>query len=228
MEDIVTAKAISQDEIDELFEIIDDCLDVQQHMSHDDFVYKDLHIAIKKLPIDTRLTPFHIETIQYWLTEHKDSLQQWPGSVLTKALSKVCDLTILSAEDKRHLIDLVTCIGSIYPYHGDFHPSQAYTQGVIIKHTGQSFCFAGRFEAGERQQFEEKVKQLGGTVHKHLSIDTQYLVIGEHSDLTQPYSNPSRKLAKAKSMQDDQMPISIVSEKQWLNSVKQTYVNYGT
>lgn len=228
VEDIVTAKAISQDEIDELFEIIDDGLDIQQHKSHDDFVYADLHVAIKKLPTEAQLSSFHIETIQYWLTEHKDNLTQWPELTLSKALTSIAERGILGSDAKRHLLELVTSIGSIYPFHHEFHPSQAYTQGVIIKHIGHNFCFAGRFEAGKRQQFEEKVKQLGGFAEKRLIDNAQYLVIGELSDLSSPYSSPSRKLIKAKSMQKAGQNIIIVSEKQWLNSVKQTYANYGT
>ncbi len=228
VEDIVTAKAISQDEIDELFELIDDQIEAPSKQGQDVNTYKDLYTGIKKLPLDIQLNAFHKETIEYWLSEYQDCLKQWPGTVLAKALIKVQAHAKLDSESKRQLMELVTSIGSIHPYHTEFHPSQTFTQGCIIKHTNHTFCFAGRFDNGERSQFEEKVKQLGGYTDKHLSDATHYLVIGNQSELHSPYSNPSRKLTKAKQMQAAGRPIAIVSERQWLNSVKQTYVNYGT
>jgi tetratricopeptide (TPR) repeat protein len=66
------------------------------------------------------------------------------------------------------------------------------------------------------QQAHELAQQHGGTATQHVSRQTTMLVVGEEGWPLEPDGHPSVKLQDASRLQQDGLPLRIVSESDWL------------
>jgi NAD-dependent DNA ligase len=86
---------------------------------------------------------------------------------------------------------------------------------------GQSFCFTGTFECGERTDCEEVTVLLGGHACKAVSQRVNYLVIGATATDAWLHSSYGRKIQDAVHLNNHSaIPrIAIVAEAHWVDAV---------
>jgi len=90
--------------------------------------------------------------------------------------------------------------------------------------SGQTFCFTGKFNFGDRKRCEEAVIRRGGR-SGGLTQGTSVLVIGAYATDSWKHSSFGDKILRAVEMRERGVPISIVSEEHWvscLSSVDET------
>jgi tetratricopeptide (TPR) repeat protein len=76
--------------------------------------------------------------------------------------------------------------------------------------------FTGTLASMTHQQAHELAQQHGGTATQHVSRQTTMLVVGEEGWPLEPDGHPSVKLQDASRLQQEGLPLRIVSESDWL------------
>ena len=110
------------------------------------------------------------ENLAMWLERHTELHQHWPGNSLR--------LMLLPFLRKQHagadLSRLLNFCRSLIAFQGD--PKALEDFAVQNK----NFVFSGTFCRSHRQNYEEAVRKLGGSVQDNITRKTDYLVIGDH------------------------------------------------
>lgn len=84
---------------------------------------------------------------------------------------------------------------------------------------GAEVCFTGTFAFGKRKDCEEASRKAGA-VPGELTNRTRYLIVGEYATDSWMHSAFGRKIEKAVEMRDSGLPIHIVSETLWVQSLQ--------
>jgi NAD-dependent DNA ligase len=80
---------------------------------------------------------------------------------------------------------------------------------------GKQFVMTGRFFYGTRSNCEKKVIERGGTCKSHVSMQTDYLIIGSLGSPDWIHTNYGRKIEAAMAYKQDGFDIRIVGEEHW-------------
>lgn len=83
---------------------------------------------------------------------------------------------------------------------------------------GKQYCFTGTFSFGQRKHCEQAVEVRGGSAGS-LTRKTDFLVIGAYATESWKHSSFGHKILKAAEMRAGGLPISIISEEHWSNSL---------
>jgi tetratricopeptide (TPR) repeat protein len=81
---------------------------------------------------------------------------------------------------------------------------------------GERLSFTGTLASMTHQQAHELAQQHGGTATQHVSRQTTMLVVGEEGWPLEPDGHPSVKLQDASRLQQEGLPLRILSESDWL------------
>jgi tetratricopeptide (TPR) repeat protein len=82
---------------------------------------------------------------------------------------------------------------------------------------GERVSFTGTLASMTHQQASELAEQHGGAATQHVSRQTTMLVVGEEGWPLEPDGRPSVKLQEASRLQQEGLPLRIVSESDWLH-----------
>lgn len=91
-----------------------------------------------------------------------------------------------------------------------------------IKFENESFCLTGNFSSayGKRKVLEDLIEAKGGICKKRVTLDLDYLVIGEFGNNDWRHSSFGRKIEDAMKIQKNKnSKIKIISEKQLLKDL---------
>jgi tetratricopeptide (TPR) repeat protein len=81
---------------------------------------------------------------------------------------------------------------------------------------GERVSFTGTLASMTHQQAHELAQQHGGTATQHVSRQTTMLVVGEEGWPLEPDGHPSHNMQDASRLQQEGLPLRIVSESDWL------------
>jgi len=84
-----------------------------------------------------------------------------------------------------------------------------------ISFEGATFCLTGTFAYGKRALCAERITNLGGQFHKHITKKTDYLVIGTLETKAWIGTNYGRKIESALGAKSKGSNIRIISESAW-------------
>ena len=84
---------------------------------------------------------------------------------------------------------------------------------------GKNFVLSGQFAFGSKQDVTRKIVELGGHVTSSVGKKTDYLVVGGTRSNLWKYGAFGTKVEKAKRLQEEGLPIIIVSEGDFINSL---------
>ena len=91
----------------------------------------------------------------------------------------------------------------------------------LIEFRDKTFCFTGSFSLGERSRCVDILKKFGGKQAKNITLKLDYLVVGHNVTIDWKHQSYGTKVVKAMKYRDERgRPISIVSEKRWLDSMR--------
>lgn len=83
----------------------------------------------------------------------------------------------------------------------------------------KDFCFTGTFAFGSRKDCERAVQNLGGRCGP-LTQNTDFLVVGIYATGSWKHSSYGLKILRAVEMKQKGIPIAIVSETHWVDTVR--------
>lgn len=172
----------------------------------------------KGLIADQRLNDEEILFLTSWLQANRQAAEVWPANAIISRIHQILDDKIIMVEEQEDLLMLLKEIVGQATHPGATNHS---TELPLTKpappvfFTNHRFCLTGRFAVGSRATIENEIRERSGTVDPNVTVETNFLVIGEIGSRDWLHSTHGRKIEKAVSYVERGLPIAIISEEHW-------------
>lgn len=172
---------------------------------------------------DNHINDGEIHFLNTWLTEYETVANTWPGSVIAGRVKHVLQDGIISEDDRENLLETLKQVTG--NHFSDTGSAQAETIGIpydtpIIVFTQRVFCFTGEFLAGTRNNCRKITEQLGASTVNNMTMKVNYLVIGTINSPAWVHESYGHKIAYALRLKEEKHPLSIITEKHWINAIQ--------
>lgn len=172
---------------------------------------------------DNHINDSEIHFLNTWLTEYDSVANTWPGSVIAGRIRHVLEDGIISDDDRLNLLETLKQVTGNH-FH-DTGSTQTETIGMPhdtlpVVFTRTIFCFTGEFLAGTRLYCRKITEQLGAGTVDNMTKKVNYLVIGTIGSPAWVHESFGHKIAHAMRLKQEQHPISIITEKHWINAIQ--------
>ena len=168
------------------------------------------------------------EVMQRWIAANQDLLAEWPANVLSDRLAICLEDGNLDKDEARELFELLEkTVGGTKRLPSGDRPTSTLPLNdpqppVIFEE--KSFCLTGKFAFGPRNKCFEEIRDLGGTIHKNVRLDTDFLVLGTACNEQWKHSTHGNKIAKALEYRDKKgCSLAIIHEDHWAEYVMEPY-----
>lgn len=180
---------------------------------------------VKGVLADGVLCAGEIEFLYRWMEINREVATYWPANVIYPRIAAALADGHVDADEEKELMDLLLSLvgGNTAPLHGA--RSDATTLPLCkpapeVEFSGHRFCFTGAFASGSRSWCEQQVIERGGAAVSSITQKLNYLVIGEIGSRDWAHSTFGRKIQKAVEYRDKGVPIRIVSEQHWYQTLQ--------
>lgn len=172
---------------------------------------------------DGSLNQLEAEFLIRWLEERPESITVWPFNVLFQRFAEALQDGNLDKREERELIDLLMeFIGGGITDQGISTAASTLPlcrPAPTVDFEDSFFCLTGAFASGTRSECEQEIIARGGIPKSGVTKKTRYLVIGNVGSTDWANTTYGRKIEKAVLLREDGVPISIISEKHWSDSL---------
>jgi len=155
------------------------------------------------------------EFLLNWLIQHQHKENLIFNNLFNRVESTLADNELDKEEAKELLQTLKSLTGEGVEIGEMFKAAQFPIDKHIpeIKINDSSFVFTGTFALGTRKECEKIIKDAGGSIHKNVTLKTNYLVIGEYVTPDWKYQSFGTKIERAIEYRKKYQSISIIQEK---------------
>lgn len=156
-----------------------------------------------------------------WLKKNKSYKDTWPISILYSQITKTLEDGVIDEEERSLLIATMTEFADFSPVCEQPAVSLPLcTDPAPIIYKGKTFVLTGDFIAGTRTNCEKEIEHQGGTTQKRVTLKTDYLIIGDKGSSDWVHQTFGRKIERAVQLRDNGHKIAIISEQNWIESLK--------
>jgi hypothetical protein len=172
---------------------------------------------------DGKVDQSEVEFLQKWLVANRDvSDNPVTANLLCRVNAMLAD-GILDNEESTELFETLRKFSG-----GDFELGEVLKSCELpldnpappIEWFSKNFCFTGTFAFGTRKECEAAVEKAGGKSGS-LNRRTNFLVIGVYATGSWKHSSYGLKIENAMRMKEDGVPIAIVGETHWVETIRQ-------
>ena len=157
-----------------------------------------------------------------WIENHRDIADKWPVNVVYARVSEMLMDGFLSDDDQKQLMD------TLRDLTGEGSPFQEPNQSTALPLTHPVpvvvfesciFCLTGKFVFGSKQDCEESIFDIGGSIVPLPTQETDYLVIGEFCSPDWVHTTFGRSIQRAVELQELGKELKIISERHWVDAM---------
>lgn len=161
-----------------------------------------------------------------WLNSRPDVVSGDPliGDIHWR-LRNIFDDGVMDADESLQLLKALTA------YTGCPQPDSSFERAActlplcdpfpVVNFSERSFCFTGTFSLGDRGKCSDILQRFGGVLSKNVTLKIDYLVVGHNVTLDWKHQSYGNKILKAMKYRDEKgRPIAIISEKHWVDSMR--------
>ena len=218
--DILADGVVTADELDELQELINDIIKYGEASSIEvEASINELLGLLSGIVADGEVTKSELHSLKDWLEKNDQIADHWPANEITNRIRQVLADGIITPDELEDLRDTLKHIcGHEFDESGsaDGGVAEVFSDDPAdFDHDGQTMCFTGKFVCGTRSAVENVAKERGANIVKNVTKKTNVLVIGTIASRDWRFTSHGRKIEKALSLQRDEVPIVILSERQW-------------
>jgi NAD-dependent DNA ligase len=167
---------------------------------------------------DGALNQLEVEFLQKWLVANGSVSDQPVIRTLYVRINEILADGIVDENEMSELFDTLNCLSN-----SDFELGETLKATSLplnspapkLTFSGQSYCFTGTFNFGQRKHCEQAVIERGASI-AGLSLKTNVLVIGVYATDSWKHSSFGNKILSACQLRDRGHPIAIVSEEHWV------------
>jgi hypothetical protein len=173
---------------------------------------------------DSSITQDEAESLRSWLNLHASALEQWPLSHLAPRIERMYSDKNFDDGERLQLADILSSI--VGGTAGIILGEDASTElpldvpPPVLKWTGSTFVFTGKFAFGTRAECQRQVTRLGALCSSDITLSTDYLVIGTFGSRDWVHTSFGRKIERAVQYREAERRLSIVGEDYWVTCVE--------
>ncbi len=172
----------------------------------------------KGLIADGSINQAEVEFLLTWLVQNSSTTE---NPIIINLLDKVKDILedgVVDQSEAQELFNILLKISGDKSEIGEICKSTNLPidePQPEINFPNNKFLLTGTFVFGTRKKCEERIKDLGGVISKNVTLDLNYLVIGQYVTDSWAHETFGRKIEKAMEYQSKGAPIAIVNEDHW-------------
>lgn len=177
---------------------------------------------VQGLLADQQLQDQEIRFLREWLANAQAVNGTWPGTVIYQQVTDVLADGVITQEEREHLTRTLLALlgGTLDDLAESQHVSRLPLDDVHqVDFAERLFCFTGDFAYGPRVTCENAVIARGGTATSSITKKLHYLVVGGMGSPEWKHGSFGTKIEKAVSYRDGGLPLRIVHEDTWANSL---------
>ena len=225
--DILEDGIVTPEELNDLKNLVSDVLEY----GHNDTSTYETQLNqmlgyLQGISADNELTDKEITSFQKWLNSHEELISSWPGDIVSKRIFEILEDGIITENEKSDLLETIKQItGQRFLETGIAHgmATEFCTQYLTEFPIEDSMiCFTGKFVSGTRAEIEKTAKNKGAFTSKNITKKIDLLVIGTVASRDWKFSSLGRKIEAAIKLQNDGLPVQIITEKNWLQIANET------
>jgi hypothetical protein len=178
---------------------------------------------LKGLLADDTITPEKVAQLAKWALRNEEAVSIWPVSEVARRLNEIATRGTISQHDCAGLHELFRLITG--PDSDEILEANSATRLPLtwpepfIRFSGRTFVFTGMFLYGVRKECWKAVDERGGIHAETVTNHTDYLVIGILGSRDWIHTTHGRKIEQAMEVRSRNLPICIVSEEHWMQSI---------
>lgn len=172
---------------------------------------------------DGELSDSEVTFLRGWLARSESVSLIWPGNVIAAQIEHALEDGHISEDERAHLLDTLHKLvgGALDDIAETGSINQLALDDVAdVGISGRSFCFTGEFVFGTRTLCEAAVLRRGGVV-SNITKKLNYLVIGGLGSPEWKHGSYGTKIEKAVAYRSAGVPLLIVHEDVWANSLRE-------
>ncbi len=176
------------------------------------------------LVCDRHLNASEITFLKQWIEANEIISLTWPGDVVYARIQAVLADGIVTDVERAHLLDTLQKLigGSLEELESTTHVSELMFDPVTtLEFSGRVFCLTGDFVFAPRSVCAAAIEERGGAVVGSVTKKLNYLVVGGLGSPEWKHGSFGTKVEKAVALKRDGLPIRIVHEDHWANSLSQ-------
>ncbi|OPY77749.1 MAG: DNA polymerase III subunit epsilon [Syntrophorhabdus sp. PtaU1.Bin058] len=162
--------------------------------------------------------------LERWLKINKEIANQYPANMLIGRIETMLIDGVFDDNEKLELLSVLQDLTGERPSHeicDNYSTALPFDQPfpeVVFRNN--LFCLTGKFCYGTRNLCESEIIKRAGQVQSNPTLKTNYLVIGILGSSDWIHTTHGRKIEKAVEYRDKGLPIKIIPEEHWVNSIQ--------
>ena len=180
----------------------------------------ELYGLIEGILADHVLTTDEIMFLADWLSRCNNLLHEWPANVIGAKVAEILDDGEITELEAQELAELLAKVIGGQPEETNLQLRATRLpveeSPAPIQFVDRSFCFTGKFQYGERKVCQAATAERGGHIHKDVTVELDYLVIGTLASRDWAHTNHGRKIESAVHNKSRGATTIIVSEEHWI------------
>lgn len=182
---------------------------------------------IKGVLCDGMIMREEVEFLVRWIDSNRDIRDEWPASVIYPRLHAALADGTIDVDEEREIMELLhQASGYINEPCADAQTKASTlptTQPTpAIEWTGKTYCFTGKFYSGTRTWCEQQIHARGAQSTSRVTLNLDYLVIGEIGNSDWIHSSHGRKIEQALEYATAHGKPYIIQEKDWIEALQNT------
>ena len=172
----------------------------------------------KGICADQIVNKVEADFLQSWLVQNAHTANPVILNLLDR-LDRVLDDGVLSKEEASELLSVLLSISGEKSALGELGKTATLpvcSPPPDMTFANKHFLFTGTCAFGTRGECHKVIESMGGINLKNVNQKLDYLILGTYVTDSWAHESYGRKIEKAIEYRDKGMPISIVTEKYWL------------
>ncbi len=181
-------------------------------LSEDSLALRELQCLLDSVTEDGIITPEELCGIRDWMDKHCSLRGNYPYDHIYDALAKVLEDGMVTDDELEELNRVFS--ETIDPVKS---ASGHSINGSIC---GMHFVITGEFEYGSRAEVTCFIEDKGGLIDNTVKKSTNYVIVGVKGSDHWQTGNYGSKIKKAMEYKENGIPIEIIEEKDFFNSIQ--------
>lgn len=223
--DVVEDGIISGEELLEIHALINDIIEYGTEASSViEKTMNELIGILKGISADEKITEEEFHYLDNWINKNEHITDEWIVSQIIDKIKEIKADGELTHDELDNLLPIIKRLsGQSFAETGlaDGGVSEVFSTDIeCFSHNGKTICFTGAFVNGKRTSIENVAKEFGATTVSNVTNNVDALIIGTFSSKDWRFSSYGRKIEKALKQQQKGHHIIILSERQWMKTIK--------
>lgn len=164
------------------------------------------------------------ECLCAWLAANEHVRDTWPANVLRARVAEYLEDGYLDDDEKAELLDMLSHVSARREACAPVNLSTSLPFDAplprLVFHGG-IYCLTGKFHTGSRRECGQFIESLGGSLAERPRKTGCVLVVGEIGSRDWIHSTHGRKIEEAVVFRSQGLPVCIVPEYHWFESLRQ-------